>query len=194
MERSLVVASSVAALLAAAVAVAQPHLPAERLDLPGVPNLGRVDARLLRGGQPSAEGFLALSALGVTHVIDLRGDEERSVVERQLVERLGMRYLAIPMSGWRTPHPEEVARFLASLRDDHGGTAFVHCRRGAERTGVMVAAYRMTVQGWSPAEARIEMDAYRFRAWLHPHLVRWVRDFTPTQAPLPTPSLVPAHP
>ena len=193
MARSPAVAFLVVALLATAVAVGQPHLPAERLDLPGTPNLGRVDVRLLRGGQPRADGFRALSALGVTLVIDLREGDDRGIAERDLVTSLGMEYTAIPMSGWRTPRPEEVARFLDLLRADHGGAVFVHCRRGAERTGVMVAAYRMAVQDWSPAEARGEMDAYRFRAWLHPHLVRWVREFTPA-APLPTAALVPTHP
>jgi protein tyrosine/serine phosphatase len=180
-------------LLGVAVAAAQDHLPAERLAVSGVPNLGRVHARLLRGGQPSDDGFRALAARGVTLVIDLRQGDERSGAERALVTGLGMEYVAIPMSGWRTPRPEEVERFLELLRDAGSGTVFVHCRRGAERTGVMIAAYRMAVQGWRPAEARAEMDAYRFRAWLHPHLVRWVRDFVPARAPAPTPALVPSH-
>jgi len=183
-------------LLASALAAAgqaQPHLPAERLDLAGVPNLGRVHARLLRGGQPTDDGFRALAARGVTLVVDLRGGDQRSDAERTLVTSLGMEYAAIPMSGWRTPRPDEVERFLDLLREDREGAVFVHCRRGAERTGVMIAAYRISDQAWSPAEARAEMDAYRFRAWLHPHLVRWVREFTPAQAPRPTPALVPAH-
>ena len=158
--------------------------------------LGRVDARLLRGGQPSADGFKALAARGVTLIIDLRQGDERSEAERELVTRLGMQYVAIPTSGWRTPRPQEVGRFLQLVRGAHDGTVFVHCRRGAERTGVMVAAYRISEQGWSPAEARAEMDAYRFRAWLHPHLVRWVEEFAHGPAPTPTstPALVPAHP
>jgi protein tyrosine/serine phosphatase len=194
MTRSSLVTASALALLAAAIALGQSHLPAERLDLPGVPNAGRVHARLLRGGQPGDEGFRALAALGVTLVIDLRQGEERSEAERRLVTSLGIEYVAIPMSGSRTPRPDEVARFLSLLRNDRGGAVFVHCRRGAERTGVMVAAYRMREQGWSPTEARAEMEAYDFRAWLHPHLVRWVREFTPATPTAPTPVLVPAHP
>ena len=179
-------------LLASALAAAgqaQPHLPAERLDLAGVPNLGRVHTRLLRGGQPTDDGFRALAARGVTLVVDLRGGDQRSDAERALVTSLGMEYVAIPMSGWRTPRPDEVERFLDLLREDREGAVFVHCRRGAERTGVMIAAYRINDQAWSPAEARAEMDAYRFRAWLHPHLVRWVREFPMTARP----DLVPSH-
>jgi protein tyrosine phosphatase (PTP) superfamily phosphohydrolase (DUF442 family) len=189
MARASIVAALVVALLAGWAAAGSPHAPAERLDLPGVPNLGRVDARLLRGGQPTGDGVRALAALGVALVVDLRGGDERAEAERELVTSLGMEYVAMPMSGWRTPRPDEVARFLELLHDDRDGAAFVHCRRGAERTGVMIAAYRMAVQGWSPAEARTEMDAYRFRAWLHPHLVRWVRDFPSTAHS----DLVPSH-
>lgn len=189
MVRASIVAPLVAALLAGQAAAGPPHAPAERLDVTGVPNLGSVHERLLRGGQPTAEGFRALAALGVALVIDLREGNEHGKAERELVTSLGMEYVAIPMSGWHTPRPDEIARFLELLRDDRGGAVFVHCRRGAERTGVMTAAYRMAVQGWSPTEARAEMDAYRFRAWLHPHLVRWVREF-PMAA---RPELVPSH-
>lgn len=176
------------------IAAAQGHKPAERLDVPGVPNLGRVHARLLRGGQPTAEGFRALAAHGVTLVINLRGGEERSEAERSFVTSLGMAYVAIPLSGWRTPRPGEVEQLLRLLRDEREGAVFVHCRRGAERTGVMIAAYRISEQGWSPAEARAEMEAYDFRAWLHPHLVRWVREFTTAPPPVPTPTPVAVHP
>lgn len=189
MPRTAAFALLIATALAPVSASAQPHAPAERLDLTGVPNLGRVHARLLRGGQPTDEGFRALAAFGVTLVVDLRQRDERSEVERALVTSLGMDYVAIPMSGWRTPRPDEVKRFLELLRAGRDGAVFVHCRRGAERTGVMIAAYRMAVEGWSPAEARAEMEAYDFRAWLHPHLVRWVREF-PTTA---RPELVPSH-
>ncbi len=194
MMRRAALATLVAALLVARTACGQPHAPAERLDLTGVPNPGRVHAGLLRGGQPTPEGFRALAALGVTLTIDLRGGDERSTAERELVTSLGMEYVEIPMSGWRTPRPDEVERLLGLLREARRGVVFVHCRRGAERTGVMIAAYRIAVEGWTPAEARAEMEAYDFRAWLHPHLVRWVREFTPAAAPAPTPAPIPAQP
>ncbi len=33
----------------------------------------------------------------------------------------------------------------------------IHCTHGADRTGVMIAAYRVVVQGWSKPEAEREM-------------------------------------
>jgi protein tyrosine/serine phosphatase len=33
----------------------------------------------------------------------------------------------------------------------------VHCRQGADRTGAIVALYRVVVQGWSKQKALLEM-------------------------------------
>ena len=45
---------------------------AERLELPGVPNLHRVSENLYRGAQPGAEGMKQLEKLGVKTVVNLR--------------------------------------------------------------------------------------------------------------------------
>ncbi|MGH9861053.1 MAG: protein-tyrosine phosphatase family protein [Candidatus Acidiferrales bacterium] len=50
----------------------------------------------------------------------------------------------------------------------------VHCRRGAERTGVMIATYRMTKQGWTAEQALEEMEAFKFRGFWFRHLKKYV--------------------
>jgi protein tyrosine/serine phosphatase len=53
----------------------------------------------------------------------------------------------------------------------------VHCRRGADRTGVMLAIYRVVVEGWTKADAIDEMTrgGYGFRpVWQN--LVRYVEE------------------
>lgn len=39
---------------------------------------------------------------------------------------------------------------------------FVHCRHGQDRTGIVVAAYRMKVDKWSLPDAETEMQAFGF--------------------------------
>jgi protein tyrosine phosphatase (PTP) superfamily phosphohydrolase (DUF442 family) len=169
------------AFLLAAVAVgaadptSAPAPFAERLEVAGVPNLGRVSPTLLRGGQPTEEGMRALAGLGVAVVVDLRNDPDQFVAEKALAEELGMRAVHLPMHGWRTPRREEVEELLALLCANRDRTVFVHCRRGAERTGVMLAAYRLAADGWSADHALAEMKAYRFRALLFPHFSALVR-------------------
>jgi len=53
-----------------------------------------------------------------------------------------------------------VAHFLAVV-DDQPKPVYVHCRSGQNRTGVMVAAYRVIVEGVSADEAIEEMRRYR---------------------------------
>jgi tyrosine-protein phosphatase SIW14 len=144
--------------------------------LRGVSNFGEVSTTLYRGAQPTREGFDNLAKMGVKIVVDLRGSREG---ERKEVTKRGMRYVAIP---WRCFHPRDqfFARFLMLLRENPGKKVFVHCRVGDDRTGMMIAAYRMTRQGWTPEEARKEMEAYgvgRFHRVICPGLASYEKSF-----------------
>jgi len=134
------------------------HSLGRRLTIEGVPNAGQVTGNLYRGGQPTATGFDALASMGINIVVDLRGSREG---ESERVAKLGMRYVAIP---WHCPFPkdETFARFLILLRQNPGKKVFVHCRLGDDRTGMMVAAYRMAEQKWTATEAMKEMEAFGF--------------------------------
>jgi protein tyrosine/serine phosphatase len=63
------------------------------------------------------------------------------------------------------------------LRENPDKKVFVHCERGAERTGVMVASYRMSRDRWTPNQALDEMEAFRFRGLRFRHLKEFVREF-----------------
>ena len=54
------------------------------------------------------------------------------------------------------------AKFLALLRENPHKKVFVHCRYGDDRTGMMVAAYRMAVENWSADEAWEEMQVFGY--------------------------------
>jgi len=115
---------------------------ANHLRLEGVPKFAEVSSTLYRGGQPSREGFANLARFGINIIVD----NGRSEKNKKLAERLGMRYVSIP---WVCPFPKDVlfARFLKLVQDNPGKKIFVHCRFGDARTGMMIAAYRMKVQG-----------------------------------------------
>lgn len=133
-----------------------------RVKLPGVPNFGKVTDTLYRGAQPNDEGFTNLSKLGVNIVVDLRGSGPH---ERELVTKLGMKYVPLP---WRcsSPKDEQFAAFLTLLRENPGQKVFVHCRQGEDRTGMEIAAFRMAEQGWAADDARKEMIFFGAN-WFH---------------------------
>lgn len=145
---------------------------AEPMDERGLPNLHKVSDDLYRGAQPTAEGVEQLKALGVKTIISLRSSD----TGKGLPIPSEIAYERIPMTAWR-PNDPDVVRFLQIVADESRLPAFVHCRRGADRTGMMVAIYRIAVQGWEKEQAIVEMTRGGFRfnsGWQN--LVRYIRD------------------
>lgn len=77
--------------------------------------------------------------------------------ERKWVEEAGLRFFHVPMHPFFAPKETEAKRALALITDPENQPVYVHCDRGSDRTGVVVAAYRIRVEGWSIEEAYREM-------------------------------------
>lgn len=145
---------------------------AQSVEQPGLPNLHKVSDSLYRGAQPTAGGIGQLEALGIRTIINLQSSD----TDRDLLTVPGIMYERIPMTAWR-PRDDDVVQFLRIVTDESRLPAFVHCRRGADRTGMMVAIYRVAVQGWDKEQAIAEMTQGGFRfnsGWQN--LVGYVRD------------------
>ena len=126
-----------------------------------VPNLQIVNEQVLRGGQPSDDGFKKLAERGVKTVIDLRSLDEHSIPhEKQIVEADGMRFVSIPMKGIGAPSLEQVSKVLSVLGDSDSWPVFVHCRRGSDRTGTVLACYRIVHDHWDNRKALEEAKTY----------------------------------
>ena len=121
-------------------------------DTPAIPNFHQVDTNVFRGAQPAPREFQNLAHLGIKTVLDLR-EESHARSERKIVEAAGMRYISLPLSGREAPSSAQIAQALAVLEDSSNGPVFVHCRRGADRTGTVIACYRITHQQWSNEKA-----------------------------------------
>jgi tyrosine-protein phosphatase SIW14 len=132
---------------------------AKMIPVNGIPKFGEVSPQLYRGGQPSSESLEYLASMGVEIIVNLRPGEHPD--EEQEARRLGMRYVSIP---WHCYHPNDqaMADFLHVLRENPNKKIFVHCELGSDRTGMSIAAYRMSVQGWSADEAMKEMQVFGF--------------------------------
>jgi tyrosine-protein phosphatase SIW14 len=139
-------------------------------------NFGQMDSGFFRGAQPLQSDYQSLKDLGVKTVIDLRNDP--TDYERPSVEKLGMKYVNIPMSGWQKPKDSDLQQFLSLVSDPSTGTVFVHCKAGIHRTGVAGAAYRMSRNGWNYDSAYQEMKNYNFSSGLvHGSLKSYIKDY-----------------
>jgi protein tyrosine phosphatase (PTP) superfamily phosphohydrolase (DUF442 family) len=126
--------------------------------LPGITNVGHVAPGIVRGAQPEPEGYATLKEIGIRTVVNLRTRHG----EREAVEAAGMRYVEIPMSFLKKVDPAAIRKALSVMTDPANQPVFLHCSRGKDRAGVVVAVYRMEVDGWSEAEAVAEMEALGF--------------------------------
>jgi len=125
---------------------------AERLELPGVENLHKVSNFLYRGAQPTKEGMQQLKKLGINTIVNLRSLHS----DHDEIGDTGLSYEHIFMNTWDA-EDKEVVRFLKIVTDLNRTPVFVHCQRGADRTGTMCAIYRVAVQNWRKDEAIEEM-------------------------------------
>jgi len=147
----------------------------------GIPNFHQVNEHIYRGGQPTDEGWTSLADLGIKTVIDLRreGEGEHSTgAEKQAVETAGMRYLSVPMNGIVAPEEEDVAKVLAVLNSNQ--PVFVHCKEGKDRTGTVIACYRMGHDGWQTRAALKEAESYGMH-WFEIGMKQYIRNY---QAPV----------
>ena len=125
---------------------------ATKIDRPGLPNLHKVNDKLYRGAQPTAEGIKQLEKMGVRTIVNLRANHS----DKEIIGNAKIRYESIPIDTWDVDD-KQVVGFLRIVTDKDRQPVFVHCQHGADRTGTMCAAYRVVVDGWSEQQAIDEM-------------------------------------
>jgi protein tyrosine/serine phosphatase len=65
-----------------------------------------------------------------------------------------MRNINVPMYGWTEPDNQQILRIVATL--ESGERVFVHCRAGKDRTGAVIACYRIVHNHWTRNSALSE--------------------------------------
>jgi hypothetical protein len=148
------------------------HVIPARQNFSGLQNFAQITPTLFRGGRPTEEGLACLAKMGVSIVISEEGKYKDL---RKPVERLGMQYVSM---FWECSFPEDhtFAKFLQLLRDNPGKKVFVYCHYGDDRTGMMIAAYRMAEQGWTAEEAKEEMKDFGFN-FFHRRICTGLSDY-----------------
>jgi protein tyrosine/serine phosphatase len=149
----------------------RPETWAQPVRLEGVANLYRVSGELYRGDQPTPQGMQNLKHLGIKTIINLRSFHS----DRDEIGETGLIYEHIYMKAWH-PEEKEAVRFLKIVTDPRRVPVLVHCQHGSDRTGTMIAVYRVAVQGWTRTEAIREMTegGYGFHL-IWGNLPEWIR-------------------
>jgi len=149
-----------ALLLTAAVAFAADEPPRLRPDAWATPILSsefdnwyKVDDLVYRSEQPDADGMRELSRLGIKRVLNLRNfHSDDDELEESGID---MTLYRVDMQAENITDDEVIAALRAIQAAET--PIVVHCWHGSDRTGTVIAMYRIIVQGWSREAALDEL-------------------------------------
>ena len=130
-----------------------------------------------RSGQMTAEGFTeTVRRLGIRTIINVQDDVpdpslrqgwRGKISETELCKQLGVRYIALapdlqPRTTPGGPRPKVIDEFLKIMDDPDAYPVLIHCKAGLHRTGVLCGVWRMEYDGWSNAQAFVELREHGF--------------------------------
>jgi tyrosine-protein phosphatase SIW14 len=143
-----------------------------------VRNFAEVNDHLYRGGAPTTTGLEELAAMHVSMIIDLREPGEGADFEGRAVKNLGIKYINVPLRPFSAPSQEQMDQVLSLLLHSDSERIFLHCRRGKDRTGTVVACYRMQHDGWDKRTALLEARKHGM-SFTERGMRSFILDFTP---------------
>lgn len=144
-----------------------------------------IPSKLYRSGQPTPTQWPELKALGINMDIDLREPFDRSDEDWD-ASAAGITHHNIPVGdlgdlsmGIFPPSVMQLTQIFALIRDPDN-VSLVHCAHGDDRTGAVIAAYRVQYDGWTAADAlqeAVAMGLSTFQLAIH----HWIADFKPIE-------------
>jgi len=120
---------------------------AYKLKLIGFTNLFKVDDGLYRCEQPNRKGFDLIDSIGIKTVINLR----QRKTDNHKIKKTGLILVNVPMNAWTISYKDIIAGMRAIKNAKK--PVLIHCKHGADRTGCMVAIYRIVKCGWTREDA-----------------------------------------
>ncbi len=130
-----------------------------------IKNFKEVGEGIFRGAQPHEEDFAFLKTLGIKTIISLRWKRKFVEEERRLCSEHGIEFVSIPLNYTNPPKLGDIKEFLKIIDDQEKRPVYVHCMHGVDRTGIMIALYRIVRQGWEVDQAYQEMEACGFHKY-----------------------------
>ena len=145
-----------------------------------LPNFLQVNASFYRGAQPTEAGVKQLAKMGVKTIIDLRGEDEKARNEEIWARNAGIKFINVSLGNWFEPKTGDIERIIKDIDAPENQPVFIHCKRGADRTGTVVAVYRISHDNWTAKQAISEAKRFDFgwwQFWMKDYINDYYRDF-----------------
>ncbi|MDR1203454.1 MAG: tyrosine-protein phosphatase [Tannerellaceae bacterium] len=125
----------------------------ESITLPGstIRNFHQIDSGVYRSGQPDQVDFKALEAFGIQEVLNLRNfhnDKDEAEGTSLVLHHVRINAFSI--------NKKQLIKAMRIIKD-RKGPVLIHCLHGSDRTGAVIALYRMLFQQVPKEEAIREM-------------------------------------
>jgi protein tyrosine phosphatase (PTP) superfamily phosphohydrolase (DUF442 family) len=125
------------------------------------PNLHRLGRNAWRSSQPAPHHIRALSRRGIRTIVNLRGERRCGSysLEQAACQRYSIELVNFHIRSRRAPYPQEIVASIA-LFDQMQYPMLMHCKSGAERTGLMSLLYLWLREGVPLVEARRQLSPW----------------------------------
>lgn len=143
-------------------------------------NIRVVSENILAGPRPRSYADLRKEGVGVVVCLQSGAYEElyEDLYEQECAWKFAMVQVHIGCSDLKAPRGHEVAKFLEAVKyaESLGVKLYVHCKHGVDRTGFMIAVYRMKVQNWTYERAEEEWFSNGFHKVPYLFPLKWHKE------------------
>lgn len=134
-------------------------------------NWYKVDSRVYRSEQPDGKAMAEIEAFGIRRVLNLREFHD----DNDEIRNTSLKSFRVPVktSAINDDHIVQALRIINSSDEP----ILVHCWHGADRTGTVIAMYRIINQGWSREQAIDELvnGGYNYHA-MFDNIIAYLRE------------------
>ena len=122
-------------------------------------NFEKVSDGVYRSNHPDHRRFQAYADMGIKTILNLRGvaKQPHYLFEEESCARLGLKLVTVGMSARQAPKAKQLIAVMDAF-ETMERPFLIHCKSGADRTGLAAALYLIVHEGASVAEARKQLS------------------------------------
>jgi len=132
---------------------------------------------LWRSSQPTEESITRMKRYGLKTIINLRCDKSVDLWEKQLADKMGIKYYNFPMSAREYQNDQQLMEILNLMHDPSNQPVLIHCHSGKDRTGLLIALYKLQFNNAKFDDVHKEMLMYGYSQKTFPGIIKTIAEW-----------------